>query len=273
MKTEPLELIFGKIYQVTCFGAGIIFRFSNKDSGIISYSSYVQSTEQSRSFGIDGYSSNFVAEDIRPATKDEQALLREFEYRHSKKKQLLPMVPGTIYHIDFGGVQLIARYKESDTTHHYFHSLIHIWGEFEEFRRETYCVKSGIESIRRATREEADKLSFQEITNCVQPKPENTMEPQPFTHEDLIDMGYTFNPLEKRYRSLLYKHHTEESDKTLIMEYNPDKNKFVLIIEKIKDVYMHRPEPKVYNLIDIDLNINSREDHDRIKKMLILPIK
>lgn len=64
----------------------------------------------------------------------------------------MEMEQGKIYYISFGGTQIVGRYIESDICNHWFHSQLHYWAGFENFRGvKTYCVKHGIEEIRRAS--------------------------------------------------------------------------------------------------------------------------
>lgn len=68
--------------------------------------------------------------------------------------------------------QIIGRYSPSDTCNHLFYDLLHYLAGYETFRRQTekkeYCVKSGIENIRRATKSEIHNLVKHEIENgCI----------------------------------------------------------------------------------------------------------
>lgn len=73
-------------------------------------------------------------------------------------KELLKMVNGKIYCIDYGGTQVIGRYKKSDTCYHYLYEELHYWSGFEAFHKEAYCVKAGIQSIREASPAEKHNL-------------------------------------------------------------------------------------------------------------------
>lgn len=81
---------------------------------------------------------------------------------------------GKIYFISFGAnTQLVVRYKCSDVTNHHFFDSIHYWNGFETYRKSicqqaNYCVKSGIEEIRRATLPEKHALiKFEIENNCI----------------------------------------------------------------------------------------------------------
>lgn len=73
-------------------------------------------------------------------------------------KELIEMMPGKIYYIDYGGTQVIGRYKSSDTCNHYLFEELHYWAGFEAFHKEPYCVKAGIQSIRDASAAEKHNL-------------------------------------------------------------------------------------------------------------------
>lgn len=83
----------------------------------------------------------------------------------SVTSSLLRMEPGKAYYIDYGGTQVIGRYISSDTTQHYFHGYLHYWAGHENFKTMGYCVKSGIQSIRRASPAEIHNLVRFEIDN------------------------------------------------------------------------------------------------------------
>lgn len=77
---------------------------------------------------------------------------------------------GFIYYLDYGNnTQIIGRYKDSDVCNHNFYDLIHYWNGFETFRgNNQYCVKSGIETIRRASKSEIHNIVKFEIENdCI----------------------------------------------------------------------------------------------------------
>jgi hypothetical protein len=76
----------------------------------------------------------------------------------------MEMKQGKIYWISFGGTQILGRFKYSDTCNHYFESYLHYWAGSESFKgNEPYCVKHGIEDIRRATPAEKHSLLKFEI--------------------------------------------------------------------------------------------------------------
>jgi hypothetical protein len=74
---------------------------------------------------------------------------------------------GKIYYLDYNSnVQIVGRYKDSDATNHYFYDLCHYWNDSEMFRfNKEYCVKSGIENLRRASKAEIYNLVRNEIEN------------------------------------------------------------------------------------------------------------
>ena len=77
---------------------------------------------------------------------------------------------GKIYYLDYGGnTQVIGRYKYSDVSKHFFYDLLHYWNGYEAFRKgNQYCVKSGIENLRRASKSEIHNLVKHEIDNdCI----------------------------------------------------------------------------------------------------------
>ena len=76
----------------------------------------------------------------------------------------MEMEQGKIYWVSFGGTQILGRFKESDVCHHFFESYLHYWAGSEDFRKnQPYCVKNGIEEIRRATPAEKHALLKFEI--------------------------------------------------------------------------------------------------------------
>lgn len=82
------------------------------------------------------------------------------------------LVQGKIYFISFGhNTQLVVRYKESETTRHIFYDHLHYWNGHETFHSRgdsNYCVKSGIEEIREATKPEKHALlRFELENNCI----------------------------------------------------------------------------------------------------------
>lgn len=77
---------------------------------------------------------------------------------------------GKIYYIDYGSnTQIIGRYKSASALNLFFYDLLHYWNGYETFRKgEQYCVESGIENIRRATKAEIHTLVRFEIENdCI----------------------------------------------------------------------------------------------------------
>ncbi len=87
-----------------------------------------------------------------------------------EQKQELVLEQGKIYYLDYGNnTQIIGRYKGSDACQHFFYDLLHYWNGFESFRcGNEYCVKSGIENIRRASKSEIHSLIRHEIENdCI----------------------------------------------------------------------------------------------------------
>lgn len=80
------------------------------------------------------------------------------------------MEQGKIYYLDYGSnTQIIGRYKESDACNHIFYDLLHYWNGYETFKpKKEYCVISGIENIRRASKSEIHNLVKHEIdNNCI----------------------------------------------------------------------------------------------------------
>lgn len=76
----------------------------------------------------------------------------------------MEMEQGKIYYISFGGTQVIGRYIESDVCNHWFYCQLHYWAGHEIFHSgKTYCVKHGIEEIRRASPAEKHALLKFEI--------------------------------------------------------------------------------------------------------------
>jgi hypothetical protein len=77
---------------------------------------------------------------------------------------------GKIYYLDYGSnTQIVGRYKDTDTTQYNFYDLLHYWNGYESFRKgNQYCVKSGIENIRKASKSEIHNLVKHEIENdCI----------------------------------------------------------------------------------------------------------
>jgi len=88
----------------------------------------------------------------------------------SKILETEELVQGRIYYIDYGSnTQIIGRYKDSDFMNHNFYDLLHYWNGYETFRSsKQYCVKSGIENLRRASKSEKHNLIQKEIEyDCI----------------------------------------------------------------------------------------------------------
>ena len=77
---------------------------------------------------------------------------------------------GKIYYLDYGSnTQIVGRYKDSDACNHNFYDLLHYWNGHESFKQNNeYCVKSGIENLRRATKAEKHSLIRYELEyDCI----------------------------------------------------------------------------------------------------------
>jgi len=77
---------------------------------------------------------------------------------------------GKIYYLDYGNnTQIIGRYNYSDACRHYFYDMLHYWNGYEQFRyKAEYCIFSGIENIRRASKSEKFNLIKHEIEHdCI----------------------------------------------------------------------------------------------------------
>ena len=77
---------------------------------------------------------------------------------------------GKIYYLDYGSnTQIVGRYKSSDVCNHFVYDLLHYWNGYETFRKgNQYCVTSGIENLRRASKAEIHNLVKNEIENdCI----------------------------------------------------------------------------------------------------------
>ena len=74
---------------------------------------------------------------------------------------------GKIYYLDYGNnTQIIGRFSNETATNYYFYDLLHYWNGYETFRhKDQYCVKSGIENVRRASKAEIHSLVKHEIEN------------------------------------------------------------------------------------------------------------
>jgi hypothetical protein len=76
---------------------------------------------------------------------------------------MVEMESGKIYAIQYSGVLLIVRYKETNTREHHFFTHLHYWCGHENYHTGGYCGKSGIEEIRRATPAEKHALFRVEV--------------------------------------------------------------------------------------------------------------
>jgi hypothetical protein len=76
---------------------------------------------------------------------------------------VIEMEEGKAYVIDYGGTQVIGRFRNADTTQYYFHAYLHYWAGHETFNVSGYCVKSGVQEIRRASPAEIHNLIRFEI--------------------------------------------------------------------------------------------------------------
>ncbi len=81
------------------------------------------------------------------------------------ENEKLVLEQGKIYYIDYGSnTQIVGRYKNSEFLQHNFYDLLHYWNGYETFRYgNQYCVTSGIENIRRASKSEIHNLVKHEI--------------------------------------------------------------------------------------------------------------
>jgi len=80
------------------------------------------------------------------------------------------LIQGKIYFLDYGSnTQILGRYKDSDSINHNFYDLLHYWNGYETFRKDNqFCVTSGIEQLREATKPEKHTLVRFEIeNNCI----------------------------------------------------------------------------------------------------------
>lgn len=76
----------------------------------------------------------------------------------------IKMEEGKIYYLSYGGAELVGRFKCEDVCNYIFYAYIHYWAGREDFRQgEPYCVKSGLQEIRRATQTEKMALLRFEI--------------------------------------------------------------------------------------------------------------
>lgn len=84
-------------------------------------------------------------------------------------KEEIVLEQGKIYYLDYGNTQIVGRYKDSDVCNHNFYDLLHYWNGHETFRKsKEYCVKNGIEIIRKASKSEIHHLIKHEIEHgCI----------------------------------------------------------------------------------------------------------
>lgn len=70
------------------------------------------------------------------------------------------LIPGAIYFLDYGGnTQIIGRFESEDSMKYMLNDIVHYWNGFETFRCGSQpCIKSGLVSIRRATKPEKHTL-------------------------------------------------------------------------------------------------------------------
>jgi hypothetical protein len=69
------------------------------------------------------------------------------------------MEVGKIYFVDFGGTQILGRYKGDDVCNYFFYDYLHYWAGHESYRsNKPYTVKHGIELIREASAAEKHTL-------------------------------------------------------------------------------------------------------------------
>ncbi len=79
------------------------------------------------------------------------------------------LIQGKIYYVDYGNnTQIVFRYKSMEGYNIDFFDCLHYWNGYERFCKNTYCVTSGIEQLRRATKAEIHTLVRHEIENdCI----------------------------------------------------------------------------------------------------------
>jgi hypothetical protein len=87
-------------------------------------------------------------------------------------KNKIEMEVGKIYFISFGeSTQLIVRYKGDDACNYNFFDHLHYWNGSENFyglEHRNYCVKHGIEEMRRASLPEKHALINKELEHdCI----------------------------------------------------------------------------------------------------------
>ena len=75
---------------------------------------------------------------------------------------------GKIYMFDYGGTQVIGKFLKENCTQYDLFDCLHYWSGFENFRKNTYCVKHGIENIREASdSEKMNLIRFEIEHNCI----------------------------------------------------------------------------------------------------------
>jgi hypothetical protein len=87
-----------------------------------------------------------------------------------ENEQLMEMEQGKIYYLDYSSnTQIVGRFKSFDACNYYFYDLLHYWNGSETFRKSNdYCVISGLQTIRRASKSEIHNLVKNEIEHgCI----------------------------------------------------------------------------------------------------------
>ena len=79
--------------------------------------------------------------------------------------EIIEMKQGLVYYLSYGGTLIVGRYINSDACNYYFNSYLHNWSGYETFHGSAcnYCVKSGLQEVRRATHPEIQSLIRKEI--------------------------------------------------------------------------------------------------------------
>jgi hypothetical protein len=77
---------------------------------------------------------------------------------HEEKK--IKMQPGKIYYVNYGGMEIVGRYKDTDVCNHLWYDYLKNWSGFESYyyNNNLYTVKHGITEIREATMTEKQAL-------------------------------------------------------------------------------------------------------------------
>lgn len=81
----------------------------------------------------------------------------------SENTKIIKMEPRKVYFISYGNTTLVGRFLHEETCNYFFTAYIHNWNGYEKFHKAPYCVKSGIEEIRRDSHPEIQSLIRQEI--------------------------------------------------------------------------------------------------------------